>query len=32
MGHTYFPNDININVINLLDFNNHSLVQFYLEI
>ena len=29
MGHTYFPNDININVINLLDFNNHSLVQFY---
>ncbi len=30
MGHTYFPNDIYItNIINLLDFNNHSLVQFY---
>ena len=30
MGETYFPNDfIIINLINMLNFDNHSLVQFY---
>ena len=30
MGETYFPNDLNISsFINLLTFENHSLVQFY---
>lgn len=30
MGHSYFPNDVtSININNLIDFNNHSLVQFY---
>ena len=30
MGETFFPNDIKINNLNIfLDFNNHSLVQFY---
>ncbi len=30
MDHSYFPSDINIlNFKNLLDFDNHSLVQFY---
>ena len=30
MGNNYFPNDVNINRINdFLDFDNHSLVQFY---
>ena len=32
MGNNYFPNDVNINRINdFLDFDNHSLVQFYLR-
>jgi len=30
MGKTYFPNDLNfLNYQNLIEFNNHSLVQFY---
>ena len=30
MGHSYFPNDILVeNIKNLINFNNHSLVQFY---
>ena len=30
MGNTYFPNDfIIINLVNMLNFDNHSLVQFY---
>ena len=30
MGRTYFPSDVNItNLKNIIDFNNHSLVQFY---
>ena len=30
MGESYFPNDLTtINLINLTDFNSHSLVQFY---
>lgn len=30
MGHSYFPNDVTlISLNNLIDFNNHSLVQFY---
>ena len=30
MGYSYFPNDIILNeFISILDFNNHSLVQFY---
>jgi heme a synthase len=30
MGHSYFPNDVTlIGLNNLIDFNNHSLVQFY---
>ena len=30
MGYSYLPNDINlINLKNILDFNHHSLVQFY---
>jgi heme a synthase len=30
MGYTYFPNDINLNnIIDGVNFNNHSLVQFY---
>jgi cytochrome c oxidase assembly protein subunit 15 len=30
MGYSYFPNDVVVeNITRLLDFNNHSLVQFY---
>ena len=30
MGYSYFPNDISLNIIkDTIDFNNHSLVQFY---
>jgi heme a synthase len=30
MGHSYFPEDINLNnLINIIDFKSHSLVQFY---
>ena len=30
MGYSYFPNDLIIkNIGSLIDFNNHSLVQFY---
>jgi cytochrome c oxidase assembly protein subunit 15 len=30
MGYSYFPDDINLNIVkDIMDFNNHSLVQFY---
>ena len=30
MGYSYFPNDVNLNNFsNIINFNNHSLVQFY---